>query len=101
MMQLHKIEDSRGIDLNKSDKSKECKIFHYNNFYKGFKSHSEICNGCEWGTKPFGNFAIVTANGVSYIFFMFDMTEEDVIEVIKDFEPEKLQKCYSTKKVIF
>ena len=101
MMQLHKIEDSRGIDLNKSDKSKECKIFHYSNFYNGFKSHSEICNGCEWGTKPFGNFAIVTANGVSYIFFMFDMTEEDVIKVIKDFESDKLQKCYSTKKAIF
>ena len=33
--------------------------------------------------------------------FLFDMTEEDVIEVIKDFEPDKLQKCYSTKKVLF
>ena len=40
--------------------------------------------------KSFGNFAIITANGVGYRFFMFDMTEEDVIEFIKDFEPDEL-----------
>ena len=30
MIQLHKIEDSKGTDLNKFDKSKECKICYYN-----------------------------------------------------------------------
>ena len=32
---------------------------------------------------------------------MFDMTEDDVIDVIKDFEPNELLKCYSMKKLMF
>ena len=32
MILLDRIEDSEGIDLDKTDKSKECKIFHYNYF---------------------------------------------------------------------
>ena len=30
----------------------------------------------------------MTVNDFSYRFFMFDMTEEDVVEFIKDFEPD-------------
>ena len=86
MMQLDRIEDFEGTDLDKTDKSKECKIFYYNYFDNGFKSDSKVCNRCDWGIKPFGNFAIVHVNDFSYRFFMFDMTEEDVIEFIKDFE---------------
>ena len=89
IIQLHKIEDSKRIDLNKTDKSKECKVCHYNYFRNGFKSDSKICNDCYWGIKSFANFAIITANGVGYRFFMFDMTGV-VIEFIKDFEPNEL-----------
>ena len=32
MIHLDRIEDSDGIDLDKTDKSKECKICHYNYF---------------------------------------------------------------------
>ena len=42
MTQLHKIEDSKGIDLNKTDKSKERKICYYNYFNNGFKSDSKL-----------------------------------------------------------
>ena len=48
-------------DLDKTDKSKECKICHYNYFDNGFKSDSKICNTCNWGIKCFGNFAITHA----------------------------------------
>ena len=44
---LRKIEDSKGIDLNKTDKSKECEISHYKYFNNGFKSHSKVCNDCD------------------------------------------------------
>ena len=54
MIQLHKIEDSEGIDHDKTD--------HYNYFNNGFKSHSKVCNSCDWGMTSFGNFAIITAN---------------------------------------
>ena len=87
MIQLDKIEDSEGIDLDRTDKSKECQICHYNYFDDGFKSDSKTCHRFGWGIKSFGTFAIIHVNDFSYRFFMFDMTEEDVIEFIKDFEP--------------
>ena len=88
MIQFDRIEDSEGIDLGKTDKSKECKICHYNYCDNGFKSDLKICNRCDWGIKSFGDFGIIHVNDFSYRFFMFGMTEEDVIEFIKDFEPD-------------
>ena len=88
MIQLDRIEDSQGIDLDKTDKWKECKICHYNCFDNGFKSDSTICNRYNWGIKSFGNFAIIHVNNFSDRFFKFNMTKEDVIEIIKDFEPD-------------
>ena len=88
MVQFDRIKDSEGIDLNKTDKSKECKIYHYNYFDNGFKHDSKICNRCELEIKSFGNFAIIHVNDLNYRFFIFDMTEEDVIEFINDFKPD-------------
>ena len=83
MMQLHRIGTlEEKINFNKTDTSKECKICHYN-YFSG-ESHSKICNWCHCGIKSFRNFAILTANGIGYRFIMFDMTEEDVIELMKD-----------------
>ena len=62
MIRLDRIEDCEGIDLDKTDKLKECKICHYNYFDNGFKSDSKICNRCDWGIKYFGNFAIIHVN---------------------------------------
>ena len=45
------------------------------------------CNRCDWGIKPFGKFAVIYVNDFSFRFFMFGMTEEDVIEFRKGFEP--------------
>ena len=87
MIQLPIIEDSERIDLNRADKSKECKICYYNYFNHGFKSDSNICNDCDRGIKYFGNFAIIHVNGFGYRFFMIDITKEDVIEFIKSYEP--------------
>ena len=87
MIQLHKIEDSKGIDLNKTDKSKECKICYFKYFNNGFKSDSKICNDCDCGIKSSGNFAIIHLNRVGYRYFMFDITKEDAIEFKRDFEP--------------
>ena len=88
MIQLDRIEDSGEIDLDKTEKSKECKICHYSYFDNGFKSDSKICNICDWGIKSCRNLAIMHGNYFSYRFLMFDTTEEDVIEFIKDFEPD-------------
>ena len=53
MIQLDRIEDYEGIDLDKTDKSKWFKICHHNYFDNGFKSDSKICNRCDWGIKSF------------------------------------------------
>ena len=102
MIQLDRIEDSEGINLDKTKKLKECKICNYNYFDNGFKSDAKICNKCDWGIKSFGNFAIIHVNDFSYKFFMFHMTEEDVIEFIKDLNPmmNLKQRC-SMKELIF
>ena len=42
MIQLDRIEDSKGIDLDKTDKSKKCKICHYNCFDNDFKSDQKF-----------------------------------------------------------
>ena len=55
-------------------------------FWQWFKSDSKICIRCDWRIKPSGNVAIIHVNDFIYRFFMFDMTEEDVIKFIKDFE---------------
>ena len=37
---------SKGIDLSKSNNSKECMICHYRFFNHGFEFHNHICYGC-------------------------------------------------------
>ena len=49
MTQYERIDHSKEIDLDKADKSKECKVCHYNYFSNGFKSDSKVYKGCNWG----------------------------------------------------
>ena len=84
-IQVDRIEYSERIDLDKIDRSKKCKICHYNYFDNGFKSDSKIFNKCNWRIKSFGNFAIIHVNDFGYSFFMFDITEKNVIECMKGF----------------
>ena len=81
IIQLHKIKRPEDIDLDKTDKSKECKVCHYNYFNNGFKSDLEICNGCDWGIKSLGNFVIILANEIGYNFFYvwYDWSRSDWI----------------------
>ena len=60
---------------------KECKVCHNNYLKNGFQSDFKFITDV---MKSFGNFAVITANNVGYRFFMFDMTEDDGIEFIKD-----------------
>ena len=47
MLQYERIDVSEGIDLNKSDKSKERVIYNYWYFKGiGYKYEPHICNGC-------------------------------------------------------
>ena len=47
MLKYEKIDISDGIDVNKSDKSKECMLCHYWYFLdKSFRYGPFICDGC-------------------------------------------------------
>ena len=46
MLYHDRIDVSKGIDVNKTNKSKECDICHYWYFLdKGFKFQPDVCNG--------------------------------------------------------
>ena len=71
MIQLHRIGSlEEKIDFNNTNKSKECKICHWNCFSGGFEFYLRICNWSHWGIKSFENLAIIAANGVGYRFFV-------------------------------
>ena len=47
MLQYDRIDVSEGIDINKTNASKECKICHYWYFKDiSFKYEPHLCNGC-------------------------------------------------------
>ena len=47
MLEYDKIDISQGIDVNKTNLSKECDICHYWYFKDtGFKYELNFCNGC-------------------------------------------------------
>ena len=46
-IEYERIDISEGIDVNKTNLSKECDIFHYWYFKDiGFKHEPYLCNGC-------------------------------------------------------
>ena len=46
VIQYERIDDTKEIDLDKTNKLKECKVCHYNYFSNGFKSDSKVCDSC-------------------------------------------------------
>ena len=62
------INQSEGIDANKTNDSKEWIICHYCYFIdKGFKFQQDVCNGCHDAFLMFmKNIAILNIQGVDY-----------------------------------
>ena len=49
MSQYININISKGVDINKTSASKECKVCHYwFSKYIGFESKEHVCNGCHY-----------------------------------------------------
>ena len=92
MRQYERIDLSEEIDLNKTSRSKECEICNYNYFSNSFKFDSNVYNDCNRGITAFElkNLAIVIVRGIGHRFFMFDMTEGDVHNILSDFEFSEL-----------
>ena len=75
MLGYDRIDISKGIEVNKTNASKECDICHYWYFLdKGFKYEPCLCNGCHDLMQEAMNFNDVT------ILMMF-LLKEVIIEV--------------------
>ena len=87
-----RIDLSEGIDLDKTSKSKECKICINNYFNNDFRFDSIVCNHCKRGItiSERTNLAIVNVRGIGYRVIMFDMTESHLHKILGDFESSDL-----------
>ena len=67
MLEYDRIGISKGIDITKTNASKECDICHYWNFLdKNFKYEPYLCNGCHHlmlKAMNFNDVAIVSIKG--------------------------------------
>ena len=70
MLEYDRIDISEGINVNKTNLSKECDICHYWCFKDiGFKHEPYLCNGCQdlmQKAMSFNNIAIVYVKGSAY-----------------------------------
>ena len=69
MLYYDRIDISEGIDLAKSNNSKECMICHYWFFNQGFEFRDSVCNGCHdltWLSVSISDIAIIAIKNVDY-----------------------------------
>ena len=89
MLEYDRIDISEGININKTNLSKECDICHYW-YYKnvGFKYEHYLCNGCHHLMQKgmsFNNVAIVYVKGNVYRIHFWYMSKDDAIIIINGF----------------
>ena len=86
MLEYDRIDISEGIDVNKTNLSKECDICHYWYFKDiGFKYEPYLCNGCHdlmQKAMSFNNFAIVNVKRNAYRNQLRHMSKDDAINLI-------------------
>ena len=88
MLQYDRIDISEGIDINKTNASKECKICHYWCFKDiGFKYELHLCNGWHGLLQKaagFNNIAIVYVKGSAYRIHFRYISKDDVINMMNN-----------------
>ena len=89
MLEYDRIDISEGIDVNKTDASKECDICYYC-YLKGigFKYEPHLCNGCHdliQKATSFNDAAIVYIRIHSYRIHFWYMSKNDGISIIEQF----------------
>ena len=86
MIEYEKIDISEGIDVNKTNLSKECDICHYWYFKDiSFKYEPCLCNGCNDLMQKaigFNNIAIAYIKGSAYRINFWCMSKDDAINIM-------------------
>ena len=87
MLQNDKIDILEGIDIDKTNASKECDICHQVFFLdKNFKYKPYLCNGCYdllQKAIKFNDIAIVSAKGSDCRIYFWYMSKNCVINIMK------------------
>ena len=86
MLEYERIDISEGIDVSKTNLSKECDIC-YCWYFKdvGFKYEPYFCNGCHdlmQKAMSFDNIAIVYVKGNAYRINFWYMSKDDAINIM-------------------
>ena len=88
MLEYERIDVSEGIDVNKSDKLKECDICHYWYFLeRNFNYKQYPCDGCHdlmHKTVSFNNFAVVSVKGSDYRIHFCVMSKSYAINLLNN-----------------
>ena len=86
MLEYGRIDISEGIDVNKTNLSKECDICHYWYFEDiAFKYEPYLCNGCHDLMKKsmsFNNVAIAYVKENAYRIHFWYMSNDDAINIM-------------------
>ena len=86
MLEYDRIDISEGIDVNKTNLSKECDICHYWYFKDiGFKYEPYLCNGCHdlmQKAMSFNNIAIVYVKRSACRINFWYMSKDDAINIM-------------------
>ena len=88
MLEYDRIDISEGIDINKTNSSKECKICRY--WYVkdiGFKYEPHLCNSCHGLLQKaisFNNIAVVYVKGSAYRINFWYMSKDDAINIMNN-----------------
>ena len=93
MLEYDRIDISEGIDIDKTNASKECDICHYWYFTDiGFKNEPYPCNSCHnfmQKAMNFNNVAIVSVKKSDYRIHFWYMSKNDAINIMNYFYPEE------------
>ena len=88
MLEYHRLDISEGIDINKTNASKECEICYYWYFLdKSFKYEQYLCNGCHDLMQKAINFndvAIASIKGSDYRIHFCHMSKDDAISIMNN-----------------
>ena len=87
-MQYYRIDVSEGIDINQTNKSKECMLWHFWYFKDvGYKFQPYLCNGCHAVSimaYELKNIAILNVKGIDYRCILWDISRDEAVNRLKN-----------------
>ena len=87
MLYNDRIDVSEGIDLTRSNNSKECMICHYWFFNNGFKIEDSVCNECHDLTMlclNINDITIITVKNVDCHCIIYNIRKSEAIDVLNN-----------------